>query len=403
MVNKNERQRLDELKRYNVLFTPPEPEFDEIVKLASKICDAPISLITLIDKDIQWFKANIGINSNSTKREDAFCSHTILGEEIMIVHDAIKDERFKNNPFVLNDPNIRFYAGVPLTTPKGFNLGSLCVIDRKPRELNDLQIETLKILGKQVINLMTLKISHDNLKEANSNILSITEELMRINDVNNKLLSIIAHDIKSPLASISTTLDMLSDGELDNEEMKEIGKSLKEKINSTSIFLDNLLNWATSQFNSEKSNFTEFNLYESVQRVVTNWGYLFKSKNNVVENLIDKNIKVFFDNNLIKFVVRNILLNANKFTENGKIKITFNPVQHQLKIIDNGCGMGEETRKNLFNWEERVSTPGTKGESGSGLGLKVCYDMLKQKNADITVESKIGAGSEFTIHLPTKK
>ncbi|MBE2256424.1 MAG: GAF domain-containing sensor histidine kinase [Ignavibacteria bacterium] len=403
MINKNEFQRLEELKRYNVLFTPPEPEYDEIVKLASHICEAPISLITLIDKDIQWFKANLGLNDESTKREDAFCSHTILEEEIMIVHDAIKDERFKNNPFVLNSPNIRFYAGVPLTTPKGFNLGSLCVIDNKPRELNDTQIETLKVLGKQVINLMTLKISHDNLRDANNNIISVTEELLRINDVNNKLLSIIAHDIKSPLASISTTLDMFSEGELNNEEMKEIGISLKEKINSTSIFLDNLLNWATSQFNSEKNNFTEFNLYESVQRVVTNWGYMFKSKNNKVENLIDKNTNIIFDNNLIKFVVRNILLNANKFTDNGDIKIIFNPVQQELKIIDNGCGMNEQTRKNLFNWEARVSTPGTKGESGSGLGLKVCYDMLKQNNADISVESNIGEGSEFTIHLPLKK
>ncbi|HCN37739.1 MAG TPA: hybrid sensor histidine kinase/response regulator, partial [Bacteroidetes bacterium] len=177
----------------------------------------------------------------------------------------------------------------------------------------------------------------------------------------------------------------------------------KEKINSTSIFLDNLLNWATSQFNSEKSNFTEFNLYESVNRVVTNWGYMFKNKNNDVENLLDKNTKVFFDNNLIKFVVRNILLNANKFTDNGNIKIIYNPVSNQLKIIDNGCGMKEETRKNLFNWEARVSTPGTQGESGSGLGLKVCYDMLKQNNADLTVESKVGEGSEFTIHLPSKK
>ncbi|HRE41410.1 MAG TPA: GAF domain-containing sensor histidine kinase [Ignavibacteria bacterium] len=402
MDTKTELKRLEELKRYNILHTPPEPEYDDIVKLASKICDAPISLISLIDKDTQSFKANLGLYPVITRREDAFCSHTILQDDIMIVEDAKNDHRFKNNPFVVDDPNIRFYAGVPLTTPKGYNLGSLCVIDKKPRDLNELQIESLKVLGRQVINLMTLKVFNDNLKDANNDIMTITEELLKINDTNNKLLSIIAHDIKSPLASVSTTLEMLLNGDLSQEELMEMSSGLKERVNSTSIFLDNLLNWATSQFNSDENKYTKFNLFDSVQRVATNWGYMFKSKNNTVINSVDKNTELNFDNNVIKFVVRNVLLNANKFTENGKIEVSYNSENRELKIKDSGCGMDKKTAENLFNWDFRESKTGTKGETGSGLGLKVCYDMLKKNDADIKVVSEAGVGSEFIITLPKK-
>jgi GAF domain-containing protein len=137
-----------------ILDTGSEAVFDDLVAIAAAVCEAPISLISLVDPDRQWFKAKLGLAVTETSRDDAFCAHTILGDSTMIVPDALKDERFVHNPLVLGDPNIRFYAGSPLLTPEGYKLGSLCVIDRRPRELAAEQIEILDRLARQASALL---------------------------------------------------------------------------------------------------------------------------------------------------------------------------------------------------------------------------------------------------------
>ncbi len=151
----NEEKRLHTLQQYNLLDTLPEADYDRITKLASIICNTPISLVTLIDHNRQWFKAKVGLNISETTRDIAFCAHAILApNEVLIVNDALNDARFENNPLVQTDLKIRFYAGVPLLVQSGDALGTLCVIDTKPRDLSSQQIESLQILAAQVVSLI---------------------------------------------------------------------------------------------------------------------------------------------------------------------------------------------------------------------------------------------------------
>lgn len=164
----NEVKRLKALKAYNIIDTIEEQDYDYITKLAAQILKTPISLISIITEDRQWFKSHHGLKTRETPRDIAFCAHAINQPyEIFVVNDSRMDSRFSDNPLVENDPNVIFYAGVPLVNENGFAFGTLCTIDNKPRELDTGQIETLKILAKQVMNLLELRKKTKDVSDLN--------------------------------------------------------------------------------------------------------------------------------------------------------------------------------------------------------------------------------------------
>ena len=153
-----EEARLAELEAYAVLDTKPEPVYDDITFIASQISDTPIALISLVDKERQWFKSRVGLDVTETPRDLAFCAHAIWDPtNLLVVPDAATDDRFSSNPLVTSDPNIRFYAGAPLLTESGNALGTLCVIDREPRELEPRQLEALAALSRLVMEHLELR------------------------------------------------------------------------------------------------------------------------------------------------------------------------------------------------------------------------------------------------------
>jgi GAF domain-containing protein len=153
----NETNRLEALKRYQILDTAPEPMFDDVALIASVLCQTPIALMSLVDSQRQWFKARVGLDLPQTAREHAFCAHTILGAEPMVVEDATADARFADNPLVTSAPHIRFYAGAPLIDREGNALGALCVLDRQPRRLTGQQMATLAALARSIIAHLELR------------------------------------------------------------------------------------------------------------------------------------------------------------------------------------------------------------------------------------------------------
>ncbi|KAF0864010.1 ATP-binding protein [Pseudomonas sp. LD120] len=157
-IPSNESRRLAALLRFELLDTPAEAMFDNITAMAAQLCETPIALISLVDAERQWFKSRQGLDASETPRELAFCAHAINGESLFEVENALLDPRFRDNPLVTGAPDIRFYAGMPLADSEGHNLGTLCVIDRQPRQLNVQQKGALKLLAQQAINLFELRL-----------------------------------------------------------------------------------------------------------------------------------------------------------------------------------------------------------------------------------------------------
>lgn len=162
----NEKKRLKVLWQYEVLDTVPEALFDDLTELAARICEAPIALISLVDEKRQWFKSKFGTTVAETSRDISFCAHAIQQSDLFIVPDATKDERFARNPLVTSDPKIRFYAGAPLITADGYALGTLCIIDKVPRELRPDQKQALRILARHVVSQLELRRRSNELSDA---------------------------------------------------------------------------------------------------------------------------------------------------------------------------------------------------------------------------------------------
>jgi len=178
----NQEKRLQTLASFQILDSLPESDYDNITKIAAELCQTQIALITFLDRDRQWFKSAEGIDVEETPIKDSFCIHTINHHsDILIVEDTRIDNRFCDNPFVTGAPNVIFYAGVPLITSEGTPIGALCVIDDETKQLTTQQIFYLKVLSKQVVNLLELRRNKVFLENSNKELLQKNKELEQFN------------------------------------------------------------------------------------------------------------------------------------------------------------------------------------------------------------------------------
>src|SRR5689334_14362787 len=290
----NESLRLQALHYYDILDTAAEKDFDDIVELASQLCETPISLVSLIDSDRQWFKARHGMEAHETPRDIAFCAYAIHQDDIMAVQDATADSRFRDNPLVTGSPDIRFYAGMPLITSEGFKLGTLCVIDRKPKELTQKQIFGLKILAKQVMKQLELRAT--------------VKELKRLNDANSKMLSIIGHDLRSPMQSLESVVGLAKAEALTPGEFASMINTIGKSLGSTNVLFNNLMQWASTQFDGGGPQWQQIDLKVLLTDEIVGYDY-FAEKGNRFVNAIHDEVNVWADPNMVRFVIRNLVHN----------------------------------------------------------------------------------------------
>lgn len=386
----NELQRSDAVIQYALMDTLPEEDYDNITKLAADICQVPISLITMIDNNRNFFKSHHGISFQESPRDISFCGHAILSEQsIFVIEDARKDPRFTDNPFIESAGAI-FYAGVPLINPEGYALGTLCVFDHAPKVLSDHQQEALIILGKQVVNLLELRRKNIILENAKKQLQQHNYEL-------GKFASHVSHDLKSPLANIVSLTRLLKD-DLKEQLSPDTLIYFDHIEESTSILRDYidgiLLHYKADELLVAKKE--EVNFYELAEDLKQ----LLFSKNDLL--LVSGQE---FIHNINKPALTQILINlidnALKYNESTKkiIQISYidEPGFHKFAVSDNGIGIPKNKQEIIFQLFTTLPKPD--GKPSTGIGLSTIKNLIHKLGGSITVVSDLGQGSVFTFTI----
>ncbi|WP_245563740.1 sensor histidine kinase [Spirosoma luteum] len=441
LPNPVESNRIDALKSYEILDSLPEQDYDDITKLASEICQTPISLISLIDETRQWFKSNHGLPIRETPRELAFCAHAIINpNETMVVTDSREDERFAQNPLVTGDPNIVFYAGVPLVDSDGFALGSLCVIDRTVRQLSQSQLAALKTLARQVVHMLELRRANAVLKEseeryrllsvdldqqvqqrtkelltANEDLLEANNLLTRSNDNLQKFAYVASHDLQEPLRKIQAFGDLLKKelASASSEGLDYLDR-MQSAAGRMSTLIRDLLNY--SRISNRLDTGKALSLNDVVQEILTDLDLTIAETGAIMS--VGELPTITGEASQLNQLFQNLISNALKFRRLDTvphIQITARPVKaadlantikparsadmyHQIDVIDNGIGFEEKYLTRIFEVFQRLHSRST--FAGTGIGLAICEKVVTNHGGAITAASQPNQGSVFSIFLP---
>jgi signal transduction histidine kinase len=382
----NESERQANLELYEILDTFPEEAFNAITSIAAHICGTPIALISLIDKDRQWFKSHHGLAVSETPRDFSFCAHAILDpDQLFVVEDAQLDNRFFDNPLSTGDPNVIFYAGAPLVSREGFPLGTLCVIDNKPHTLNSEQRKALADLSNQVIAQMELR---RNLKELKSK----NEELSRY-------AHLVSHDLRSPMQSIYQLSKMIakeSQGQL-NEKADKALEQLQKKAFQSQELVDGILKHSLAgeqAYTPEKIQLPQF-INELIEFCSPPSDFRIETEVSVSE--------IVSDSIILKQILQNLISNAIKYNDKaqGIVRIVVNANETDLtfEVIDNGPGIPEKFHERIFGMFQTLSHADRFGNKGTGIGLHTVKNLVVLLGGNITIESKEGEGSTFKVRI----
>jgi signal transduction histidine kinase/ActR/RegA family two-component response regulator len=388
----DEAARLHALYDYDVLDTEAEKIFDDLTQLAAQICNTPITLISLVDPNRQWFKSKVGLDAEETSRDIAFCAHAIHQKEIFEVEDTLLDKRFFDNPLVTSAPNIRFYAGTPLVSASGHAIGTLCVIDDKPNKLTTDQRQALEVLGRSVISQMELRKNIKQLKQANEH--------------KTEFLSNMSHELRTPLnAIIGFSRLILEDIKTHqypakfSEYIGHIDYSGRRLLSVVNSVIDlNKIEAGMMQVQVEHTCVREFfKDIEGMLAMTANEKDVAFSVN--VSDTLPTYLVI--DQAKIGQIITNLVHNAIKFTDSGKwVKVEFslNNGNFVITVADQGVGISSTDQTKLFSKFQQVGQ--AKSAEGSGLGLSITQSLVELLGGSIKVLSTLGSGSIFKVLLP---
>lgn len=386
----NEIERLKDLESYEILDTLPEMDFDDFTKIASYICETPIALISLVDETRQWFKSKHGLDAPETPREVAFCSHAILEDEVFVIPDSFEDERFHDNPLATGAPDVRFYAGAQLRTPSGNKIGTLCVIDNKPRVIGEKQINALEALARQVVNQLELRLSKKS-----------AESLL---EKKTSFFANMSHEIRTPLNGVLGFTGLLLDEKMSKEAYNYV-KHIKACGESLLIVINDILD--ISKIEAGKLNIE--NIPMNIQKTIEASMLVFKTNVNQKGISLNYNLDklvppiVIGDSLRIRQILINLIGNSVKFTERGSIDINVNFLKRKnnkkallkFEVKDTGIGIPNHAIEKLFQSYEQVESTTTRNYGGTGLGLSICSKLVSLMGGNIWVESVENEGSSF--------
>ncbi|RZJ71233.1 ATP-binding protein [Flavobacterium sp.] len=425
----NETLRMQALREYDILDTLGEQDYDDITEMASVICEVPIALISLVDESRQWFKSRKGLAIDQTPREYSFCSRAILKlDEALIVEDSRKDERFMHNPYVLGDPNIVFYAGIPLVSQSGMGLGTVCVIDNKPRVLTEKQIAALKILSRQVMKLLELRKSNLQLLDAREALETINngledtinrmvdqrvgeiaaqnEHLERMNKELQSFAYISSHDLQEPLRKIQTFMSWISEKE--SHLLSEKGRDYLQKTHLASDRMRNLIQdlLAYSRTTASEIVFEKRSLQHIVNEVCEDLMEEFEQKKALIH--LDSDAEITVIPFQFRQMLYNLFSNALKFTKfdiSPIINISVSDVlhadganYHKISVSDNGIGFDNDYNKKIFELFHQLHSK--RGENGTGIGLAIVSKIADNHKGFVEAHSKKDEGATFHVYVP---
>lgn len=394
-----EYERILALKSLEILDTEDEAIFDKMTKLAATICDVPIALISLVDENRQWFKSKVGLGANETHRDISFCGHAINQKELFCIEDSTKDDRFKDNPLVTNDPNVIFYAGHPLICKDGSAIGTLCVIDNKPRTLSKLQVEQLMILSELVMTLIEKRKENALLKK---------QEVMIIHSSKmaslGEMASGIAHEINNPLSIIQANATLLMERMETEVVAQEVVLKTLTKINTTSDRISKIIKGLrTVSRNADNDLFELVSIEKLKQDTLSLCEQKMKKENieiSITVPIID--LKINCSEAQILQVLINLINNAHDAILQNAIKwirvefaIIENKNLFRCTVTDSGSGIPKNIAMNLMQPFFTTKEIG----KGTGLGLSISRKIIEGHNGNFYLNEDC-SNTQFIFEFP---
>lgn len=393
-----ENGRIKLLKSYSILDTLPESDYDNLTALAAQICETPIALITFIDNDRQWFKSRQGVSIAEIPREISFCAHAINDPNPLFeINDARNDARFFDNPLVKGAENVIFYAGVSIKNLNGLPLGTICVIDHKPKILTEDQKVALQALADQTMKLLELRLNKIELKKT-------VVALKKKNDDLERFAHIAAHDLKSPLANISGLSYFFIEnyGDSIDQEAIEVINLIKSSSVKLKEMIDNLLLYSKSSLLDKKNCNEVF-----ISDLEKDFSNLYIFKDNCIISFKSAVNSICVNKGAFEQILNNLVANAIKYSDTEKIQIEIVIIEeldfYTITVTDNGIGISKENQKNIFDLFTIINSVDRFGVKGTGIGLATVKKLVEDRGGTISVQSKVGKGSKFIFTLARNK